>query len=101
MTTLVPYTQTSIRTTTPADRMQASLVERLVEMCPTCGYPFASSFKGYEYVLSGQECCNGSLSLGVCVPTKYLAVAIPGDSMEWDFQWNGRRFRGVLYEVRE
>lgn len=77
------------------------ITEQLLEHCATCGYPYVSGFRGYEYVMIDKHVCNGSAAHGLCLPTIYIAVKAPVHSVEVDWPFEGKRFRGVLYEVNE
>ena len=77
----------------------AGITEHLLEHCPKCKYPYASAFRGYEYVMVGQHVCNGSAHVGLCAPTVYIAVPAPIGSVEVDWRLQDKRLKGVLYEV--
>lgn len=89
------------RVTTLASLAATTVPRSLLSYCPMCGYPYASSFTGYEYVLTEQEVCNGSQSLRLCRPTKYLAVPIPETSLDVDMIVGEQRYQGVVYQVKE
>lgn len=86
-----------IREKSPA----TDLLTNMFPVCPTCKHPYAASFQGYEYILTGRAVCSGSLALQFCKPVLYHVFPLPLTSLSMDIELNGKRYRGVLYEAQK